>query len=230
MNNKTNIITSIEKLKTNFSQSPIIKGLIDGSLSLIPFFGTAIISALDTRSFQIYEKNSKRFIDDVKSLVDKLDETKIDKEFLDSDEFVSLLTEILARNARTYEHEKTKLYARAFVNAATLSKSKKDFKEGFVRIIDELSVMHVIVLAFIHEKILKITDDDKKANKDFVSTSRIADETRISITRAQAYCDQMIRFGLLHDWSLGRYDYTPGNYIMTDYGNEFVEFLKIENK
>jgi hypothetical protein len=116
-----------------------------------------------------------------------------------------------------------------FVNAITLNKSATAFKEGFVRIIDELSVMHVFALAFIHEKCLNFTDDDKKNNRDFVSASQIADEAGISISRAQAYCDQMIRFGLLRDWWLGHLDYRPGGYAMTDYGNEFAEFLRTEN-
>jgi hypothetical protein len=134
----------------------------------------------------------------------------------------------LARNARTYEQEKIKLYAKVFVNAATLKKSATVYKEGFVRIIDELSATHVSVLALINKKSLNFTDDDKKNNRDFVSASQIADETGITIPRAQAYCDQMIRFGLLRDWWLGRLDYTPGNYAMTNYGNEFAEFLKTE--
>ena len=203
--------------------------MIDGGLSFIPFLGSAITSALDTRSFQIYENNSKQFADEVKILVDELDETKIDKAFLGSDEFVSLLTEILARNARTYEKEKISLYAKVFVNATTTEKSATTFKEGFVRIIDELSATHVFILALIHEKSVKFTGEDKDNNRDYVSASQIAEEINIPIFRAQAYCDQMIRFGLLRDWWLGRLDYTPGGYAMTDYGNEFAEFLRTES-
>lgn len=229
MSNRNDITVSIDKFNAAYSQSPIVKGLIDGGLSLIPFLGSAITSALDTRSFQIYEKNSRQFADEVKVLVDELDETKIDKAFLGSDEFVSLLTEILARNARTYEKEKISLYARVFVNATTIEKSATTFKEGFVRIIDELSATHVTILALIHEKSVKFTGNDKENNRDYVSASQIAEEINIPIFRAQAYCDQMIRFGLLRDWWLGRLDYTPGAYAMTDYGDEFAEFLKTES-
>jgi len=228
MSNKKSIIAAVDKLNALSSQSPIVKGLIDGGLSLIPFLGSAITSALDTRSFQIFEHNSRQFALEVKSLVDKLDESKIDKGFLNSDEFVSLLTEILARNARTYEHEKIKLFAIIFVNATTFGKSGIPFKEGFIRIIDELSPTHILALSVIYKKSLNLPKNDKRNYQDCVTTSAIADEIGVSTNRVQAYCEQMIRFGLLRDHGIGFLDYKPGMYEMTDYGYEFAEFLRTE--
>jgi hypothetical protein len=37
----------------------------------------------------------------------RLDEAKIDRQFLDSDEFTSLLIDVLTMNAKTYEEEKS---------------------------------------------------------------------------------------------------------------------------
>ena len=226
MSAKENLLSKIDNVNAALSSSPIVKGLIDGGLSLIPFLGQAITSALDTRAFQLFEENSRQFAEEVRRLLSRLNETKLDKQFMESNEFVSLLIEILARNARTYEQEKISLYARVFVNAATYDKSEVPYKEGFIRIIDELSVEHIRVLAFIYEQSENFTEDDKENGKDRVLAKQVSEALRISLSRTQAYCDQMIRFGLLRDWAIGKFDYKPGFYAITDYGRELAEFLK----
>ena len=228
MNDKNKIIASIDKLNALYSQSPIVKGLLDGGLSFIPFLGSAITSALDTRTSQIYERNSKEFSEEVKSLIGKLDETKIDKQFLESEEFVSLLIETLARNARAHEREKTKLFATIFVNATILGKSKVSYKEGFLQIIDALSVAHIHIFSCIYEKSLEMTNTD--TNRDFILDEQIAEVTSINKDTVQAYCAHMMRFGLLYDPTVGRYGHKgPCKYNITAYGNEFAEFLKTKD-
>ena len=228
MNDKNKIIASIDKLNALYSQSPIVKGLLDGGLSFIPFLGSAITSALDTRISQIYEQNSKEFSEEVKFLVNQLDETKIDKQFLESEEFVSLLIETLARNARAHEREKTKLFATIFVNATILGKSKVSYKEGFLQIIDALSVAHIHIFSCIYEKSLEMTNTD--TNRDFILDEQIAEVTSINKDTVQAYCAHMMRFGLLYDPTVGRYGHKgPGKYNITAYGNEFAEFLKTKD-
>jgi len=230
MSAKDKLFSTVDKINSLYSQSPIVKGLIDGGLSFIPFLGTAITSALDTRASQLYEKNSKLLVEEIKRLAEKLNADKLDQEFIESDEFVSLLVEILARNARTHEQEKVRLFARVFVNAATYDKSKMLYKEGFVRIIDELSVIHILALAFIYEISVAFTEEDRENNRDCASAKQVAEHLEISEARAQAYCDQMIRFGLLRDWSIGRWNYQLGVYALTDYGSELAEFLKVESQ
>jgi hypothetical protein len=226
MNDKNKIIASIDNLNALYSQSPIVKGLIDGGLSFIPFLGSAITSALDTRTSQIYEKNSREFSEEVKSLVNQLDEEKIDKQFLESEEFVSLLIETLARNARTHEREKTKLFATIFVNATILGKSKVLYKEGFLQIIDALSATHIHIFAFICQKSLEMTD----TNPDFILDEQIKEVTGVDKDTVQAYCAHMMRFGLLYDPTVGRWGHEgPGKYNITAYGKEFAEFLKTKD-
>ena len=226
MSEKGEVIAKVDQVNAALSKSPIIKGLIDGGLSLIPFFGQAITSVLDARAFQLFEKNTKHFVKELKQLVEYIDDEKLDKEFIESDEFISLLTEVLSRNARTYEDEKVRFFARVFINSAIHGMSKVPYKEGFVRIIDELSADHIRVLSFIYEKSLPSTEEDREENRDRVLASQISEALNIPGSRVLAYCEQMIRFGLLQDWGIGRYDYKPGSYEITDYGREFAAFLR----
>ncbi|MCG3112957.1 MAG: MarR family transcriptional regulator [Candidatus Manganitrophus sp. SB1] len=225
MANKDTAISKIDQVNTAFSTSPIVKGLIDGGLSLIPFLGQAITSALDTRAFQLFEQNSKSFAEEVKKLMDKVDESKVDKRFIHSTEFVSLLIDILARNAHTHEEEKINLYAKLFVNFTKHGNSETPYKEGLIRIIDELGVEHIRILAFIKEKDKISTPKDGKSSTTDVQLHEIAQATGIPKSRVQAYCDQMIRFGLLQDAAIGYFGYEPGSYAITEYGYELTRFL-----
>lgn len=218
MNNKAKVLSRTKEISEALANHPIGKGMIDGGLSLIPFLGQFIISALDTRALQLTERNSKRFAEEVKQLMDKLDEDKLDRHFIESDEFVSLLLEILNRNARTYEEEKTKAYARIFVNATTCEKSQVPYKEGFVRMVDEFSSDHIRALSLINS-------ESEHGTKGIPATV-VAATLKITTSRAIAFCDQMMRFGLLEDPRIGVYNYERGFYQITGYGKEFAEFLK----
>ena len=224
MESKNEILAKIDKTNEQISNSPIIKGLIDGGLSLIPFLGSAISSSLDTRAFQLFEENSRKFTEEVGRLVTNIDESKLDKKFLETPEFTSLLIETLARNARTHDEEKINLFAKVFASFSTNQGSKINFKEGLIRIIDELSVEHIKVLGFIFDRTKYPNEADEKL-KDRVQSQEIATQLNITVERAQAYCDQMIRYGLLRDWSIGKYGYKPGNFAITSYGLEFSELL-----
>lgn len=221
MESKDSKNTTLDKIK-ELSQHPIVKGLINGGLSFIPFLGEAISTSLDVRASQLAERNSRIFAEEVKRLLEKLDTDKLDKQFLESDEFVLLVTRILIASARTYEQEKITLYARILLNSVTVEKSDTDYKEGFINIVDDLSVEHVKILTVAYHKIRNEMEDKNK----IIVANEIAELLGLEESRVIAYCEQMARFGLIMDSQLGRVlDYQPGHYTITNYGIQFVEFL-----
>ena len=70
--------------------------------------------------------------------------------------------EILSKNAKTHEKDKTKLFATLFVNFSRINKSHLPHKEGFVKIIDDLSVDHIRILAFTYERTIKPIETNEK--------------------------------------------------------------------
>lgn len=227
---KKRAIGRIDQANEFISNSPIIKGLFDGGLSLIPVVGQAISSSLDARSFKLFEENTKKFTSEIKSLIEKLDEEKIDKDFLDSSEFTALIIETLARNARAYEDEKVKFYANIFVNYLTSTKTPITYKEGFIRIIDELTVDHIRVLAFICFRLDNPNEENEKL-RNRVLAEDISNNLNIPLDRVLAYCQHLLRFGLLWDWGIGKFgSYKPNKFSVTEYGRELANLLKtIEN-
>lgn len=229
MTTKKNLLAQIDTTNEQISNSPIIKGLVDGGLSLIPFVGTAISSSLDTRAFQLFEENSRKFAEEVQGIITDLDESKLDKEFLESPEFTSLLVVTLSRNAHTYQQEKIKVFAKIFVSFLTSPESKSSYKEGFIQIIDELDVDHIRILGFIFERANNPVEIDERL-RDRVFADDISSNLQIPLGRTLAYCQQLLKFGLVRDWGVGRFGkYEPDKFAITEYGQELAQHL-INNK
>lgn len=225
MTTKKNLLAQIDKTNKQISDSPIIKGLIDGGLSLIPFAGAVISSSLDTRAFQLFEENSRRFAEEVRRTTIELDESKLDKEFLESQEFTSLLISTLTRNAHTYKQEKVKVFARIFVSFFTFPGSKAPYKDGFVQIIDELDIDHIRILGFIFERVNNPIENDERL-RDRVLADDISLNLQIPMGRTLAYCQQLLKFGLVRDWGVGKFGkYEPDKFTITDYGRELAQLL-----
>ena len=155
---KKRILKKFDESYAKLNKSPIIIGLVDGGLSTVPFLGPAISSILDNRSFKIFEKNSRNLAREIKDLLGKLDEDKIDKDFLQSDEFSSIILSILSKNALVYQEEKTKLFAQFLINAITRDKSSVEYKESFLQIIDEISPNHVKILKVVYDQAKKLNE------------------------------------------------------------------------
>ncbi|WMT57905.1 hypothetical protein [Truepera radiovictrix] len=207
------------------SQHPIAKGLVEGGVSLIPFLGTAITGTLNTRAALLFERNTTLLTNELKTQVHRLSENKIDREFLDSDEFTFLILDVLAKNAYTYEEVKTQLFAQILINSTLKGTSSTPYKEGFVRIVSDLSAQHIQIFTAVFRKAQTFTGQHQINNEDYVKAQEIAGEAELTQSRTIAYCEELIRYGLLSDWSVGRWEYQRGLYSVTDYGAEFASFL-----
>lgn len=223
---KKEFLEKVDQTNEQISKSPIVKGLVDGLISLVPFLGSAISSSLDTRAFQLFEENSKRFAEEIRNIVKNLDEAKLDKIFIETPEFTSLLLEVLTRNARAYEEEKVKLFARAFVAFSTTQGAETKYKEGFIKIIDELTVDHIRVLGFVLYRLNNPNKENEKLRRRVLAED-ISNSLDIPIDRVLAYCQHLLRFGLLWDWGIGKLgEYKPNKFSITDYGQELATLLK----
>jgi hypothetical protein len=226
LKNDNMVLKKVDEINERLSDIPIVKGLFEGGLSLLPGIGTVITTTLNTRLSKLQEKNSNVFIKEVREQLDSINKDKIDKTFIESDEFVSLLTDILVRNAQGHEEEKVKIYATVFVNALLSENAEVPYKEGFIQIIDALSLAHIRALSFLYNKEQTFTEKDRENNQDYVAAKDIAEFIGEQEYRVVAYCQQMIRFGLVYDWSLGRATGPQANmFAITTYGQEFAKFL-----
>src|SRR3954469_22636307 len=100
------VIERVNEVEERIARSPIWKGLLDGGLSLIPGLGQAISSALSTRASNLAERRTAAFIEAIRETANSLESGKLDKTFIESDEFTSLTIRALELNARSSRAEK----------------------------------------------------------------------------------------------------------------------------
>jgi len=216
-------IRKIDEVEAGLARSPIGKAFLDGSLSLIPTLGPAISSALATRAANLAERNTTALIDELRAGGDRLGADKLDTAFLESDEFTSLLIRTLELNARTSRAEKAQLFAKVFLGFLRAPGRELRFKEGFLRLIDELEPEHIAVLRVIYREFAPENRSENAAGRARVEL--VDKELGLPEGRVLAYGVQMMRFGLVQDDSIGRSGYTPGRWVVTFYGCEFCRHL-----
>jgi len=216
-------LSKLSEVESELARSPLGKALLDGGLSFIPGLGPAITSALATRAANLAQRNTTALIAEVRAEVARLGEEKFDGGFLESDEFVAVLMRTLELNARTSRGDKVKLFARAFLGFLSGTGPALAFKEGFLRIVDELEPEHVAVLAIIYRESSPAGQSQGRPGRAWVES--IGKELALPQGRALAYGVHLMRFGLVQDDSIGRAGYTPGRFKITEYGVQFCEHL-----
>jgi hypothetical protein len=215
-------VRKIDEVEARLAKSPVGRALLDGGLSLIPGLGPAISSALATHAANLAERRTAALLAELRAGVERLGADKLDTAFLQSDEFTSLLVRTLELNARASRAEKTQLFAEVFLGFLREPGRELPFKEGFLRLIDELEPEHIAVLRVIYRESAphRGPEGAGRARVEFV-----AKELDLPEGRVLAYGVQMMRFGLVQDDSIGRSGYTPGRWVITSYGCEFCEHL-----
>ena len=226
---KEKALAKLDDISQRYAEQPAVKVATDVILSVIPLpgVGVGISSLLEARASQLAEKNTRRFVEEVRTRLGRLEEDQVSRDYVESDEFTSLLLQMLRRNATAHEEEKTRLFAQIFANSMLRDKSQTPYKEGFVQIIDDLSVDHMRVLAAMSEKYAAIPQERLKEGMAYVDADQVATELGLPLSRLVAYCEHLSRFGVLHEHRpfLG---YESGHYELTPYGREFAEFLRDE--
>ena len=96
-------------------------------------------------------------------------------------------------------------------------------EQGFLEIIERLSVDHARAIAFIYRCSQEAPRDGEVRRVSTVV--EIAGELQVSQSHAEAWCERLAGFGLIRDASVGTWDYASGKYGITNYGREFAQFL-----
>jgi len=155
-------VAKLDEVNAAAALSPIASAVFQAALSIAGPFGAAISGAMSGRAAQLAQKNSTQLFLAIRDAIRQIDETKIDRQFLESDEFTSLLIDIYTMNAKTYEEEKIDLFSRIFINSALGDQVTTPYKEGFVKIIGELSVNHIKAFQVICERTKNPDPNDAK--------------------------------------------------------------------
>jgi hypothetical protein len=119
----------------------------------IPKIGGQLDTYFAWKGEQLQKERFEKFIYLLSEVLEKLDEEKMDKEFIESEEFNELFYEVSRQAIRSHQEEKLIYIRNIFINSLTPKYSKNFMKTSFLDILSMLSDAHIAIL--------KLLQDDK---------------------------------------------------------------------
>ena len=203
-----------------------------GTRALIQLFGGPVGSAIDTllsgEAARMQAKRFKKFVERVSEALKHIQEEKLDRQFLESEEFLSLFQNILGRVLESYEEQKIVLFGNIFVNSVKTDGAKVYYKERFINIVADLSVVHVEILKYYLEREETFKKENRKGAGAFTSLHSVSQRFEITKSQAEAFCNDLLRYNLLYDDGIGKVGYKRGRFRITDSATDFVNFILLE--
>jgi hypothetical protein len=133
-----------EKQPSNAGE--LVIGGVAAILSAIPI--TSAFGAIGSYTLLAWQgENLKKFIQEFRQRIAALDETKLDKNALNSDEFKSLVVMAVETAANSASDLKRRAIAQALVNFTVVSSSELSCKSMLMRILNQLSEEEIQVLS-----------------------------------------------------------------------------------
>ena len=153
------------------TKSDIIHPLIKGALGIIPFAGgglSELYNALVITSFDKRVNDWRDLISQQLEVLLKNDENKL-SEILSNEEFHSMIIQTSIAAYKTHQEEKRKILLNALFNS-TNHFGRYDINEMYVKLIDELSLLHLITiqLLYLNYNKIKMIDDFETLYKELL--------------------------------------------------------------
>jgi hypothetical protein len=124
----------------------LFKKIVSNAINQIPHYGNEINKLLFGDAQRRVAERAKDVFDAVKERVERIEESKIDKEFLKSDEFMTIVILAIEQLQTTHDTEKKRMIANALANSGVVGFSSDSRKELFMRILRDLAPEHVAML------------------------------------------------------------------------------------
>jgi hypothetical protein len=165
----------------------------------------------------------------------KIDVTKIDKDFLDSEEFYDFLMKTFESCARTRHIEKVKLYCKIFAHSVLIENlEERSSTEDFIGFIDELSLKDLKLGIKMYEQQKDIPEKfglgKENTELNFVVTRGWHDLKsicRLTEVEFRMSLSKLARSGLIKEIVGSYFDYIGGHYIITPTFKRLMNFIQL---
>jgi hypothetical protein len=223
---------SIEIAAVNYSQNTALRAAI----SLLPGIGASIDLILSSGGQNI---QTRRIYDTISNLEDemaKIDETKIDKKFLDTEEFYDFMMRTFESCSKTRHNEKRILYCKILAHSVSIDNAaERSSTEDFIGFIDELSLQDLKVGMKIYEQQKNMPetfdiDSDENTELKFIVRSgwhEIRNLCKLNEVDFNIALGKLVRVGLIKE-TVGPYvGYTGGLYLITPTFKRLMNFIQL---
>lgn len=156
---------------------------------------------------------------------------KLDKDFTNEDnpEFILLIRRVLEQITKQYKDEKIKYLANFIANVAKNENSNAFHKEGILEKVSNYSVEHISVLKYFYDVSFEDGEIDEESRGE-LKNSKIninnLDIDGIGKDILKICFRDLESDGFIDEITGAYYDYTGGNYYITNYGEQCMKLLK----
>lgn len=148
---------NIEKALEQYSNHFILRSLING----IPIIGSHLDLLLSIKGQETTQKRIELLIRYLTEQCQKIEERKVDKSFIDSDDFFDLTLQAVEAAARSRHREKIRLYASIIAGSVVIQDRSQNQPEDYLAVVSELSMREVSLVGAI--KKLKRLEKNQEA-------------------------------------------------------------------
>lgn len=194
-------------------------------IQMIPIVGGSVDLLLTSKWHKISQKRLEIFIEAVTEEFALIEETKVDRQFLETEEFFDLVIKALNLVIKTRSSEKIKLYAK--ILQGSLTKSNSTFHaEDYLNVLEELTEKELVFAKCFYELKSKNEPYLKDDQNDISYTSMSF--LNVSKEEAQFFFQRLEKVGLVKELVGSFIGYGGGVYNITDLFNALMDYLSIK--
>lgn len=212
---KNEIVNVVAKKADTLLEAGDSEDTIHGLLSLLPG-GGFLDSVLFRRVKQAARKRLEEFHEKMANDLKFLQEAKIDKEFLESEEFDYLVMKVVSRTVWEHSEQKREYLRNFLINTITLDFSKNPLKETLLELIGGISPSHIKMMQFISKGMART----KSGWNSLADLSKKIDTMSESVAEAIGY--DLFQKGLIDREYVEHFT----NYELSALGEQLLLFIK----
>lgn len=218
------IQNKLVKLSKVYADQTLIRSLIN----IIPYVGGSIDLLLSSSGQNYVIRRIEYLISELNEQIGKLDETKINRDFLETEEGFDLIIKAFNSASRTRQNEKLKLYAKIIKSAITEGKEfEEDEPEIYLRIIEELSIKEIRVAKCLYQlkEVNIINEENSKVDmsNDYLWLSNQYPE--FDKDELISIFSRLEREGLIKEDVGNYFGYDGGSYFINPLFKKFIEYI-----
>jgi flagellin-specific chaperone FliS len=122
------------------------------AISEIPIIGSPLDIFLTTKAQKIINDRIMGLFSELKEEMSTLEDRIVDKDYIDSEEFIELFIKIIEASTKTRNKEKIKLYAKLLKGAIKFQDRKKYSPEEYLQVLSELTIKELEVAKAIYRQ------------------------------------------------------------------------------
>lgn len=206
--------------------------IVNGASTILNLFpATAPLGAIISIClFKWQQDQLNKFINEVKRNFENLDLNKLDESALKTDEFKSLVVQIVETASNTASDLKRKALAKALVNSAIPPTSRFTGKQALLRILSQLSDEEMLALTVVYEEEPRIAAETTDRFHASVSEAYVANKLEWNEEESRVACEGLCQLGLVHNPFVGAVvDVSRGHWRINEIARRLIKWCGEES-